>query len=122
MRSAPAALLLAAGVLTGACAEVGQAVDEASQRANEVAETARYCVQAIEVAQAVASQDVEAAAEAGRELVEVAPAEIAEDARTVLEAAERAEGGDPSALQGEQVVAAAERLRAATEQTCSPGG
>ena len=73
MRTAPAALLLGAALLTGACAEVQDAVGQASERANDVAETARYCVQAIEVAQAVSSQDVDAAVEAGRELVEVAP-------------------------------------------------
>lgn len=121
MRTTPAALLLGAALMTGACAEVEQAVDSASERANEVAETARYCVQAIEVAQAVSDQDVDAAVEAGRELVEVAPEEIADEARIVLDAAERAQGGDMAALQEDEVVAAAERLRTTTEETCSPG-
>lgn len=121
MRTTPAALLLGAALLTGACAEVEQAVDEASERANQVAETARYCVQAIEVSQAVSDRDVDAAVEAGRELVEIAPPELVDDARIVLEAAERAQGGDTAALQEERVVAAATRLRTATEQTCSPG-
>lgn len=122
MRTAPVALVLGAALLTGACTEVEQAVDQASERANEVVETARYCTQAIEVARAVSERDVDAAVEAGRELVDVAPAEIEDDARILLDAAERAQGGDTAALQEDEVVAAAERLRAATEQTCSPGG
>ena len=121
MRTAPAAFLLGAALLTGACAEVQDAVGQASERANDVAETARYCVQAIDVAQAVSSQDVDAAVEAGRELVEVAPEGIADDARTVLDAAERAQGGDVEALQQDAVVEAAENLRTQTEATCSPG-
>lgn len=121
MRTTPVALLLGGALLTGACADVEQAVDQASERANEVAETARYCVQALEVAHAVSDRDVDAAVEAGRELVEVAPAEIADDARVVLDAAERAQGGDMAALEEDEVVAAADRLRTTTEATCSPG-
>lgn len=121
MRTAPLAMLLGAALLTGACAEVEEAVDQATERASEVVGTARYCVQAIEVARAVTDRDVEAAVEAGRELVEVAPPELEEDARTLLHAAEEAEGGDLSALESEEVSAAAQRLRAATEETCSPG-
>ena len=121
MRTAPIALLLGAALLTGACSEVQEAVDQATERASEVADTARYCVQALEVAQAVADRDVDAAVEAGRELVEVAPPELEEDARTLLDAAEQAQGGDLSALEDEEVTAAAQRLRTATEETCSPG-
>lgn len=117
----PAAVLLATALLTGACAEVQQAVEETTSRAEEVVETARYCSQALQVADAVSSRDVEAAVESGEELVEVAPAEIADDAQVVLEAARRARDGDTGALQEEEVVAAADRLRTATEETCSPG-
>lgn len=121
MRTLPITLLLGTALLTGACAEVEQAVDEASERAAEVAETARYCAQALDVAQAVAAQDVDAAVTAGEELVEVAPPEIADDAEVVLEAAQRAQDGDMAALQEDEVVAAAQRLRTETEETCSPG-
>ncbi len=120
MRTAPIALLLGAALLTGACSEVEQAVGEAADQATQVVETARYCAQAVQVAQAIDDRDVDAAVSAGRELVEVAPPELVEDARIVLEAAERAQGGDLSALQDEQVQAAADRLRTATEQTCDP--
>lgn len=117
----PAAVLLAAALLTGACAEVEQAVEQTTSRAEEVVETARYCSQAIQVAEAMSDRDVESAVEAGEELVEVAPAEIADDAQVVLDAARRARDGDTEALQDEEVVAAAERLRTTTEETCSPG-
>lgn len=117
MRTLPPALLLTAALLTGACNQVGQAVD----RADRVADTARYCVQALELAQAVSDRDVDAAVEAGQELVEVAPPEVADDARTVLDAATRAQDGDAESLQSEEVVAAGQRLRATTERECSPG-
>lgn len=122
MRTAPATLLVTAALLSGACSQVDQAVDEAADRADRVVETARYCVQAIEVAKAVSDHDVDSAVEGGQELVEVAPPEIADDARTLLEAAQRAQDGDPEALQAEQVVSAAQRLRDTTEQECRPGG
>lgn len=120
MRTAPIAVLLGAALLTGACSQVEQAVGEAADQATQVVDTARYCAQAIQVAQAIDDRDVDAAVAAGRDLVEVAPPELVEDARTVLQAAERAQDGDLSALQDEQVQAAADRLRAATEQTCDP--
>lgn len=122
MRTTPIALLLGAALLTGSCAEVEQAVEEVTGRANEVAETARYCVQAIEVAHAVSDRDVEAAVTAGEELVEVAPPELAGDAQTLLDAAERAQDGDLSALEDPEVTDAAERLRTRTEETCTPEG
>lgn len=121
MRSLPVALLLGVALVTGACSQVDQAVDDAVDSAGRAVETARYCAQAIEVANAVSDRDVDAAVEAGRELVEVAPAEIEDDARTVLDAAERAQGGETQALQSEEVVDAAQRLRDTTEQECSPG-
>lgn len=121
MRSLPVALLLGAAVLVGACGQVDQAVDDAADRAGRVVETARYCAQAIEVAQAVSDRDVDAAVEAGGELVEVAPAEMEDDARLLLDAAERAQDGELEALQSEEVMAASQRLRDATERECSPG-
>lgn len=121
MRTVPASLFLTAALLTGACSQVGDAVDDAADRADRVADTARYCVQAIEVAQAVSDRDVDAVVEAGRELVEVAPPEIVDEARTLLEAAERAQDGDGESLQSEEVMSAAQRLRDTTEQQCSPG-
>lgn len=122
MRTFPAALLVTAALVTGACGQVGQAVDGAVERADRVADTARYCVQAIEVARAVGDRDVDTAVEAGQELVEVAPPEIADDARTLLDAAQRARDGDAEALQSDDVVEAAERLRETTEDECRPGG
>lgn len=121
MRRLPVSLLLCAAALAGACGQVDQAVDEAADRAGRVVETARYCAQAIEVAHAVSDRDVDAAVEAGRELVEVAPTEIEDDARLLLDAAERAQDGEAEALQSEEVVAAAQRLRDTTERECSPG-
>lgn len=122
MRTFPAALPVTAALVTGACGQVGQAVDGAVERADRVADTARYCVQAIEVARAVGDRDVDTAVEAGQELVEVAPPEIADDARTLLDAAQRARDGDAEALQSDDVVEAAERLRETTEDECRPGG
>ncbi len=129
MRTAPAALLLGAALLAGACTEVDQAVDEVGQvvdevttRADEAVTTARYCAQALQVAEAIANRDVDAAVDAGRALVEVAPPELRGDAEVVLAAAERAQGGDLSALDDAEVQAAADRLRAETQQTCNPAG
>lgn len=120
MRTFPATLLVTAALVTGACGQVGEAVDQAAERADRVADTARYCVQALDVARAVSDRDVDAAVEAGRELSEVAPAEVSDDARTLLDAAQRAQDGDPQALQTDAVVAAAERLRETTEEQCRP--
>lgn len=121
MRYVPVALLVGAALLLGACGQVDDAVDDAADRADRVVETARYCVQAVEVAQAVADGDVDAAVDAGEELVEVAPSDLEEEARTLLEAAERARDGDQAALQSDEVATAAQRVRETTEQECSPG-
>lgn len=117
----PVAVLVGATLALTGCAEVEQAIEDTTSRAEDVVETARYCSQALQVAQAVSSQDVDGAVDAGEKLVEVAPDELADDARVVLEAARRAQDGDTAALQEEEVVAAAERLRTTTEETCSPG-
>lgn len=120
MRTSLIALLLAATVIGGACSQVQDTVDQAQEQVDEVVETAQYCAHALELAQAVEARDVDAAVSAGRDLVEVAPDEIADDAQRLLEAAEQAQDGDPSALQSDEVQQSAERLRTYTEDTCDP--
>jgi malonyl CoA-acyl carrier protein transacylase len=117
----PVALLLGAALFTGACSQVQQVIDDASERVNEVVETARYCAAALRLADAVSDRDVDAAVSAGRDLVEVAPDEIAADAQLLLAAAEEAQAGDLERLQEQEVVDAAERVRTFTEDTCNPG-
>lgn len=120
MRTPVTVLLLAAVLVGGACSQVQDTVDEAQEQVDEVVETAQYCADALALAQAVEARDVDAAVSAGRDLVEVAPDEIADDAQRLLEAAEQAQEGDMSALQSDEVRQSAERLRTYTEDTCNP--
>lgn len=120
MRTSVTVLLLAVALVGGACSQVQDTVDEAQEQVDEVVETAEYCAHALALAQAVEARDVDAAVSAGRDLVEVAPDEIADDAQRLLEAAERAQDGDMSALQSDEVQQSAERLRTYTEDTCDP--
>lgn len=120
MRTSLTALLLAATVVGGACSQVRDTVDRAEEQVDEVVETAEYCGHAFELARAVEARDVDAAVSAGRDLVEVAPEEIADDAQRLLEAAEQAQDGDMSALQSDEVQQSAERVRTHTEDTCDP--
>jgi aspartokinase len=115
-----AVALLAAGLLLTGCAEAQDAVEEGISRATELAQNARYCVQAARVAQAVESRDVDAAVSAGEDLVAVAPEEILEEAQTILDAAKAAQAGDPSAMETQEVQAAAQTLANYTRDTCDP--
>lgn len=120
MRTSVTVLLLAVALVGGACSQVQDTVEEAQEQVDEVVETAEYCAHALALAQAVEARDVDAAVSAGRDLVEVAPDEIADDAQRLLEAAEQAQDGDMSALQSDEVQQSAERLRTYTEDTCNP--
>lgn len=115
-----AAASLAVGLLLTGCAEAQDAVEEGISRATELAQNARYCAQAARVAQAVSARDVQSAISAGEDLVAVAPEEILEEAKTILEAARAAEAGDPAAFETQEVQAAAQTLASYTRDTCDP--
>jgi len=115
-----AAALLAAGLLLTGCAEAQDAVEDGVGRATELAQNARYCVQAARVAQAVNARDARSAISAGEDLVAVAPEEILEEAQTILEAAKAADAGDPAAFETQEVQAAAQTLATHTRDTCDP--
>jgi hypothetical protein len=115
-----AALLLAGGLVLTGCAEAQDTVDDAVRRATELAQNARYCAQAVRVGQAVEARDVDAAIAAGEDLVTVAPAEILEEAQTILDAAKDAQAGDPSALETQEVQTASQTLASFTRDTCDP--
>ncbi len=116
-------VMLAAISLTG-CDQVRdtveQATDQAQEAVGDLADTAEFCLRAVEVARAVDDRDVDAAVSAGEALVAVAPDDIRADAQLVLDAAREAQGGNFAALQSDEVQAAAQRLRTATEDTCNP--
>lgn len=102
---------------------ISQASEVAGQAREQIEDTTRnvkFCTAALSTAQAAEDQDWDAAIESGENLVETAPEEIADDARTVLEGAKAYRDGDQSAVQTEEFRAAAERLDSFTRETCDP--
>lgn len=115
-----AAAFLTLGLVLTGCSQAQEAVENTVEQATELAQNARYCVQAARVAQAVQARDVDTAVSAGESLVQVAPDEIVDEAQLILDAARQAQDGDPSALQSDEVQAAAQTLSDFTRDTCDP--
>lgn len=121
---------IAALTLAG-CGDVEEAVQDGISQASEVAAQAReqiedtsrnvqFCSAALSTAKAVEQQNWESAIEAGENLVEQAPDEIAEDAQTLLDGARAYQEGDQSVVQTDEFREAAERVEAYTRETCDP--
>lgn len=119
-RSHYAVVVVGALIALSGCSQIDQVVDEAQTQVAEVADTLEFCSTAVQLADAVDSQDVDAAVTAGEAFVGKAPDEIRPDAELVLAAAREAQDGDPSALQSAEVQDAADRLRAFTVDECNP--
>lgn len=114
--------LLAASVLllTAACSDVADRVDDLRSGAEQVTETARFCLSLARAASAVDAGSPDTAADAAEEVLVHAPDDVRADARTVVEAIRAAEDHGASALDDPEVRDAIDRLRERTTQLCDP--
>lgn len=103
---------------------INQATDVADQAREQIEDTSRnlqYCAAALSTAEAVRNENWEDAVESGENLVETAPEEIADEARTVLDGARAYQSGeDEAAVQTEEFRSAAQRVADFTRETCDP--
>lgn len=116
------ALAITGALVSGlaACEQVDEIVQEAQTQVSEAAQTVEFCSAAVQLADAVDNQNVDAAVTAGETFVDKAPDEIRPDAELVLAAAREAQAGDPAALQSQEVADAGQRLRQFTVDECNP--
>lgn len=119
MRRVLATTLLSVLVLTG-CSETADVVEEATQQAEEAVETVQYCSAAIRLADAVQSEDWANAIDAGEDMVETAPDEIAAEAQTVLEGARRLSQGEMEVAEDPEFQQAAQAVQEFTRDRCDP--
>lgn len=128
MRRPPAPWLVAAVLLTTACAGVDDVTalrdraDDVGDQVTEVSDQARFC---FAVTRALTGLDggtsPEQAYEAAEEVLARVPDELRDDAELVARTLERAaEDGDHSTLEDEGFQAAAERLHDGTRELCDP--
>ncbi|MFT5222279.1 MAG: hypothetical protein ACI867_000578 [Glaciecola sp.] len=121
------ALLAALALGASACSAVGDVVDGAQQAiedgvdaAREAGDLIKFCTAAVRVAQAVEDEDLEAAVNAGTNMLAEAPAEIHLEAEIVLDGATRARDGDRAALGTQEFQDAAKAVRNFTADRCDP--
>lgn len=120
MRSRLTSTLLLACLLASGCAEATSRVDDLRATAEGVVQNLRWCAAAVELAAAVARQDVDAAVAAAQELRDAAPPELEADVALLLAAAQEARAGDVGRLGEPDVGAAAGRIRDAVTDRCDP--
>ena len=113
-------LSVTALLLLGGCDRVSETVADAGDDAEKVAETAQFCIAAGRVADAIKDRDAAAAREAAEDLVEEAPREIKDEARTLLAGAKKAEAGENGALRTEKFQAAARAVADYAREHCDP--
>lgn len=119
--------LLVAGLVLGACDTVGElaeetqtAIESGVDAAREAADLVGFCTAAARVAKAISDEDLDAAVDAGEDMVGEAPSEIRPEAELVLDGAKRAQAGDPSAVQTDEFEQAADAVQAFTRDRCDP--
>ena len=94
-------------------------VDDLRGSASTITEQARFCLAVVRTLQAVETNTPETAAEAAEELLTTAPANIATEARTLVDAVrETVDDGD--GLDQPTLVEAAGQLKEASQQLCDP--
>lgn len=102
---------------------IGQASETAAQvreQAERAATLAQFCTAAVRTADAVNSQDWDAAIQHGETMVAEAPEDIEADAETVLTGAKAYRDGDQQAVMSEEFQGAAERVKAYAQDHCDP--
>ena len=112
--------LLALLLVSGACSNVQERVDDVRSGAQDLSERARFCLSVTRAATAFEGGNFATAADAAHEALAQAPEELRGDARRLADAADAVRGGDRSALEDPEVAAAAERLRDDARAMCDP--
>lgn len=97
-----------------------QAVENATEQLDETAGLVQFCLAANDALQAANDQDLDAALAAGRDALSHAPDEVRPDVQIVVDAAERAAGGEREALNEPAVRDAADRVEAFARDRCDP--
>lgn len=97
-------------------------LEDLADRADEIGDRATWCGAAVRLGNAIASRDAEAAEAAAQDLRADAPAELTGELTTVLEAAARAQAGDPSVLTDREVQDAALTVLETARDACGVGG
>lgn len=103
-----------------ACSDVADRVDELRSGAEQVTETARFCLSLARAASAIDAGSPDTAADAAEEVLVHAPDDVREDARTVVDGIRHAEDRGENFMDDPEVRAAIERLRDRTTDLCDP--
>lgn len=131
MRAVSAAVLAIVLALGGtACGQADEAVEQGQQalqdvrsRAEQVADTARFCASLLELLGEVREGRYREAARSASEAAGQVPRQVRQDVRTLLEAARAARRQqNPAALDDPEVRRAADRLRTFASDRCNPAG
>jgi uncharacterized lipoprotein NlpE involved in copper resistance len=118
-RGALALLAVVAVILVG-CDEAEEALEDATERAQDTEQMVRYCTAALELGQAVRDQDEQQAVDAAGTAAENAPDEIADEAEQAHQGAQRLADGDHSVLEDEEFRAAVEAVSTHAREECDP--
>lgn len=114
------AVALAAALLLPACATVTDTVDEAEEAVGEGLQRLEWCTAAFRLGNAVQDRDLEAGRAALDDLNDSAPEELDDELQVITEAVQAAEQGDLESIEGEEVRAAGDEVRATAEAQCDP--
>lgn len=120
-------------VSLSACGQARDAVREGVEQASRLASEAgqqieqttgkvQFCAAAIRAGQAIDAEDWDAAIEAGENMADHAPEEVADEVQIVLEGARDYRAGNRSTVASPEFRDAAETLRDYTENECDPRG
>lgn len=121
--SGRALLIVAVAVLVlgaAACADVRDRMDDVRADAEQVTDTARFCLGVARAVAAIEAGSPRTAAEAAAEVLVHAPDDVRADARLVARAVQQAREGDRSAIEDPQFEAAVDRLQDRTREICDP--
>lgn len=113
-------LVALVGVATASCADVRERVDGLRAGAEELGDSARFCLSLARTATAVGSGATSTAADAAEELLVHAPEDVRDDVRDVAAQLRRAEDEGWGALDEAALTELLEALRARTDALCDP--
>ena len=112
-----AALLV---VVASACSDAREGLDSLRSDAEELTETAAFCLSVTRAIAAIEAGSPVTAAEAAAEVLARAPENLRDDARLVVDTVHRARDGDRNALEEPEFKDAVDRLWAGTREQCDP--
>lgn len=115
-------LVQAALLVVGAtaCADARDSVDSLRSEADELTETAAFCLSVTRAIAAIEAGSPVTAADAAAEVLARAPDDLRDDARLVIDTVQRARDGDRGALEEPEFTAAVDRLWSRTRERCDP--